>query len=245
MPIFILVEVLLQAGCVYHASQKGTVYPWIFIIMIPGFGPAAYFLFEILPDLAQTRGGQKVAADIRTVLDPEREFRERKAAAELASTPATKAAFAEECARRGMHEEAITMYRSALSGQYRDDPHLLLALAKVQIAQGDHPGCQQTLDLLRDRNPDFRSDDGHLIYARALEGQNEEVDALKEYEALVGYYPGLEARVRHALYLQKLGRVDEARVRLQAVIDDHRRMPKFSQDLNRDWANVARRNLEG
>ena len=123
MPILVLAELLIQAGCIYHASQKGTIFPWIYVIMIPGIGPAAYFMFEILPDMAKSRGGQKVAMDLRTVLDPDREFRERKAEAELTQTPATKAAFAEECARRGMHDEAVAMYRAALAGVYADDPH--------------------------------------------------------------------------------------------------------------------------
>ncbi|MEQ1754238.1 MAG: tetratricopeptide repeat protein [Micropepsaceae bacterium] len=245
MPILILAEVLIQAACIYHASQRGTIFPWIYVIMIPGIGPVAYFLFEILPDTAKTRRGQKVVTDLRTVLDPDREFRERRAEAELTQAPATKAAFAEECARRGMHDEAVTMYRSALSGTFADDAHLMLGLARAQIGKCDCAGCQQTLDQLRAKNPDFNSPEGHLLYARALEGLNKDAEALHEYEALSGYYPGLEAKVRHALYLQKLGRVEQSRPMLETIVANFKRLPRHAQELNRDWANVARRNLEG
>jgi hypothetical protein len=244
MPILVLAELLIQVACIFHANKRGTLMPWIYVIMIPGIGPVVYFVSEILPEMAQTRGGQKVALDIRTVLDPDRDFRERKEAAEMTQTPATKAAFADECAKRGMHDEAVAMYRSALSGAYAADPALLMGLAKVQLGMSDFAGCQSTLDHLRARNPDFQSADGHLIYARSLEGQNKEADALQEYEALSGYYPGLEARVRHALYLQKLGRVDQARGMLETIMANYKRLPRHAQDLNRDWANVARRNLE-
>ena len=144
-----------------------------------------------------------------------------------------------------MHDEAVTMYRSALSGAFADDPHLLLGLAKVQIGNDDCAGCQQTLDHLRAKNPDFNSPDGHLLYARALEGQNRDAEALQEYETLSDYYPGLEAKVRHALYLQKLGRVEQSRPMLETIVTNYKRLPRHAQQLNRDWANVARRNLEG
>jgi hypothetical protein len=245
MPALILIEVLIQAFCVYHASQRGTAFPWIYIIMIPGLGPMAYFLFEILPGMADTRRGRKVVTDIRTVLDPERDYRERKAEVEMSGTPSAKAAFADECAKRGMHDEAVAMYRSALAGMYADDPHLLMGLARVQIDKGDFVHCQATLDHLRAKNPDFNSTDGHLVYARSLEGQGKIQEALQEYEALSGYFPGLEAKVRHALYLQKLGRVEQSRPMLETIMANYKRLPRHAQDLNRDWANVARRNLEG
>jgi len=245
MPILVLAELLIQVACIFHANKRGTLMPWMYIIMIPGIGPVAYFLFEMLPDMARTRGGQKVALDIRAVLDPNRDFNERKAEAEMTQTPATKAAFADECAKRGMHDEAVAMYRSALAGAYADDPALLMGLAKVQIDMADFAGCQATLDHLRAKNPDYQSADGHLLYARSLEGQNKQSVALQEYEALSGYYPGLEARVRHALYLLKLGRVDQARNMLENIMANYKRLPRHAQDLNRDWANVARRNLEG
>jgi len=218
--------------------------PWIYVIMIPGLGPAIYFLSEILPEMAGSRGGRKVVADLRTVIDPDLELRQRQADAELAQTPATKAAYADECSKRGMHEEAVAMYRSALSGAFGDDPHLLLGMARAQLAKGDFADCEKTLDHLREKNPQFNSPDGHVLYARALEGQNKEAEALAEYEAVSAYFPGLEAKVRHALYLQKLGRVEQSRPMLEAIVANYKRMPRFAKKLNSDWAKVASQNLQ-
>ncbi len=246
MPILVLATILVQGFCLYHCSQSGKAQHWFYILLLlPGLGSAAYFFVEILPELASTRRGQRVTSDIRTVLDPDREYRERKAQVELTGTPAAKAALADECARKKMYDDAITLYRSALTGHFSDDPNLLLGLAKVQIEKGDFADCQHTLDELRAKNPNFNSQDGHLIYARALEGQGKNNEAQSEYEAVSGYFAGFEAKVRYGLFLLKLGQVDTANAVLQGVVATFKQLPRHAQDLNRDWYNVARRNLEG
>ena len=62
-----------------------------------------------------------------------------------------------------------------------------------------------TLERLIESNPDFKSADGHLLYARSLENLALLDDAIKEYEILSRSYPGEEARVRYGLLLQKTG----------------------------------------
>jgi hypothetical protein len=245
MPLLILAEILFQGFCIYHCTQTGRTQPWLYIIMlVPGIGPAAYVLFEIFPDMANTRRGRRVFTDVRTILDPDREYRERQAEVELSGTPAAKVALAEECARKGMNDDAIRLYRSALTGIHADDPAMLLGLARMQIGGCDYSGCQQTLDLLREKNPTFDSADGHLIYARALEGQNKITEATIEYEALVGYYPGYEAKSRYGLFQQKLGNIEKARSIFEGVVKSYKQLPRHAQQLNREWYEVARRNVE-
>lgn len=245
MPILVLAVILVQGFCLYHASRTGRAQHWIYILLLlPGVGSAAYVLLEILPELAGTRRGRKVAMDVATVLDPDREFRARKAEVELAGTPAAKAALADECARKQMFDEAVALYRSALTGMYADDPNLLLGFARVLIEKGDFADCEQALNHLRVKNPDFSSQEGHLIYARALEGQGKTDAAIAEYEALIGYFAGFEAKVRYGLLHQKLGNVAKASELLEGVVKAYKQQPRHAQVLNRDWYNVARRNLE-
>jgi hypothetical protein len=246
MPIVVVAVILIQGFCLYHASQTGRAQHWIYILLLlPGLGSAAYFFVEVLPELAGTRRGRKVIGDVATILDPDREYRERKAQVELTGTPAAKAALADECALKGMHDDALALYRSALVGQFADDPNLLLGLARVLIEKGDFADCEHTLDHLRAKNPDFSSQEGHLIYARALEGQGKNDAAIAEYEALIGYFAGFEAKVRYGLLHQKLGHIAKANELLDGVVKAFKQQPRHAQALNRDWYNVARRNLEG
>ena len=66
-----------------------------------------------------------------------------------------------------------------------------------------------------------------------------------EYAALAGYYPGEEPRCRLALLLQKTGRVAEARTLFQEVLHSVERASRLYYRTERDWYEVARRNLTG
>jgi hypothetical protein len=53
------------------------------------------------------------------------------------------------------------------------------------------------------------------------------------------------ASTRYALLHQKLGHVAKAAELLESVVKACKQQPRHAQALNRDWYNVARRNLEG
>ena len=129
----------------------------------------------------------------------------------------------------------------ARTGVFEDDPKILLALANAQFAGQRYADTIATLDYLRAKNPDFRTADGHLIYARALEESGASDRALEEYESLSRYFPGVEARVRQALLYKKLGQSDEAAARLGAVLKDARLAPKHFRRSQREWLDIAQR----
>jgi hypothetical protein len=246
MPLLVVAVILIQGFCLYHASKTGRAQYWIYVLLLlPGIGSAAYFFVEILPELASTRRGRRVMGDVTTILDPDREYRERKVQVELTGTPAAKAALADECSFKGMHDDAVALYRSALTGLYADDPNLLMGFARALNEKGDFAEVQKTLDHLREKNPGFQSSDGHLLYARALEGQGKTEEAIKEYEAVTAYFPGYEAKARYALFLTRIGDVSKAREIFTGILTAYKQLPRHAQELNRDWYNVARRNLEG
>src|SRR5262245_18737839 len=104
MPLLALLEIAFQGFCAYHAYSTGRQNPWLYIVALPGVGPLAYCLFVLLPDMAQTRRGRRVVGSVQDVLNPDGEYRERKKQVELTGTPANKAALADECSRKGMHD---------------------------------------------------------------------------------------------------------------------------------------------
>ena len=126
----------------------------------------------------------------------------------------TASRLAGELTKAGRHDEAIRVCSEARTGLFEDDPKILLALSSAQFAAGAHGDAIATLDYLRDKNPGFRSADGHLVYARALDESGATDRALEEYTSLVNYYPGAEARVRQAMLYKKLG---DKRPRRRAV----------------------------
>ncbi len=87
----------------------------------------------------------------------------------------------------------MPIYQTCLTGVFADDPKLLLGYARAQFEAGDAAGTRATLDDLIQKNPEFKSADGHLLYARALEAEGNVEKALSEYATLAEYFPGAEA----------------------------------------------------
>jgi hypothetical protein len=169
----------------------------------------------------------------------------RDAERNLAMTPTAgnKAALADAYLAVGRAEEAAALYRDTLTGVHATDPGLMQGLARAEFARGNFPAVEQVLDALRDANPDFQSADCHLLYARSLEEQGKLGLALHEYEALVPYYPGQEARCRYALLLEKSGRHPESQRLFREICQSIEMGPRHARRAQRQWYDIARRGL--
>jgi hypothetical protein len=246
MPALAALVLGLQLLCLAHVMSTGRRCQWLFIILaLPVVGCLAYFFLEILPDLQHSRAARQAVRDLGAVIDPERDLREMAERLAEADTVENRAALADECLRGGRGADAKRLFESCLMGVHATDHTLMLGLARAQFALDDHAGACETLDRLRAAHPDLNCPDGHLLYARSKEQQGEIERALTEYAALAEYYPGEEARCRLALLLQKTGRVAEARTLFQQVVRSVERASKLYYRTERDWYEVARRNLTG
>ena len=244
MPVILVVTVGLQVLCAVHVIRTGRPMMWLYlIVLLPVAGSIAYLVVELLPELGHSRAAREVAKDLKSVVDPDADLRELVANLERVDSVGNRLALAREFLRRERHDDARRLLEESLTGVHEDDPAILLALAEARFGLKDFAGTCEVLDRLRTAHPDLRSPEGHLLYARALEGQGNTERALFEYEALAGYYPGEEARCRRALLLQKTGQVAEARAAFGVVVRSVDKASKTYFRSQRDWYEVARRNL--
>jgi hypothetical protein len=243
MSLYIL-SILIQIGLVVHVIKTGrnTIWIWV-LVLLPGIGALAYLAVEVLPDLFRSRATRSALRGVQRAVDPDRSLRHASATAAVSDTVVAKARLGAELARRGDYAAAVQTYRAGLKGIYEHDPTLLLGLAQAQFAAGDATGARTSLDDLIANNPDFKSADGHLLYARALEAEGNLAKAESEYRAVAAYFPGAEATVRHALLLQKIGRSGEARAALEEMLKTAELAPRHVRRAQAEWLAIAKREL--
>jgi hypothetical protein len=244
-PYFIL-TLLAQVLLIVHCIKTGrnTIWIWV-LVLLSVAGVIAYIVAEILPDLFRSRTTRRAVRGVRRALDPEQDLRRLENEARHSGGVASRQRYADELARQGRHADAIGVYRQALTGLYEHDPNLMLGLARAQFGQGDAAAARATLDELIARNPEFKSPEGHLLYARALETEGLTDAALSEYATLAQYYAGAEARLRYGQLLKRAGRADEARLVLHELLDHARVAPVHYRKAQRDWLDAAERELAG
>ncbi len=244
-----LLYLFLAVGLAVHAMNTGRSQWWLFILFFPTWtifpwaGSLAYIAIELIPAMFGTRGARKVRSEIGSIIDPDKEWRERVAQAELVDSVDAKRALAEEYEKRGEWQEAIRLYKDAATGIFGDDPAVLLGLARAELGSGDAPACLATLHKLDEVQPNLRNQEAHLLLARAFEATGRTDEALAEYEAVSRYYAGFEARSRYALLLLKQGRVQQARELFQEVVRASGARPVAITPSDKEWIRIAKTNL--
>lgn len=245
MPFALALDLALDLFCLVHIIRTGRPPIWLALIFFTPFvGAAAYIFLEVLPDMRHSRAGQRAVSDITKIVNPNRDLRELTTQAARADTVANKSALAKECLARNHFGEAKDLFESCLSGMHETDPDLMQGLALAQFELKEFEGAIDTLDRLRAANPEVTMPEGHLIFARSKEELGDNDSALEEYDALAAYYPGEEARCRYALLLLKTGQVREAKEQFQHLIARVNDASKVYFRSQRDWYQVAQRNLE-
>jgi hypothetical protein len=243
LPVSIL-SLLIQAALIVHVIRTGRNMLWILAIgFLPGIGSLAYVAAEVLPELFRGRTARRAKTGIGRMIDPNRDLRRASAEVQISGNVDARRRLGEELFERDQFDEAIEVYRGGLKGVFEHDPTLLFGLAKAQFGKQDFAAARTTLELLTQQNPDFKSADAQLLYARTLEERNALDEAEREYARIAPGYPGAEARLRYGLLLKRLGKLQEAQRVLKDLLDGAKLGPAHYRRAQAEWLDRARREL--
>ncbi len=241
MPILFIATVLFQLALAIHVAKTGRQLYWIMIIvMLPWIGGVAYLVAEVLPGLRNDPTARRALRTFGEKFNPEKNRRRIEAELQVADTLENRKRLAEECMKLGDFDSAAFLYQRCLTGVYANEANFMLGLASAQAELGQFAECRQTLEKLIAANPNYRSADGHLLYARSLEQVGETAKALEEYAVLETAFPGEEARCRYALLLMRDGQASDARRVFQAMLDREKIAPSYYRKKEREWLDQAR-----
>jgi hypothetical protein len=244
MSLPLILYILLRVALVVHIVKTGRNTLWVWLVIFePIIGGLAYFVVEILPGLMGSRTAKRAASGLRKTVDPHRDLREASQKLAVNDSVDSRRKVADQLLERGRYDEAIEHYRAAMTGIYSHEPLLMLGLAKAQFAKQQIIETRQTLDELIANNPDFKSPEGHLLYARALEAEGNLAKALHEYKALAKYYSGAEAMYRYASLLKRQGQVEQGDAMLKELLANSELAGVVFRKENREWLDAAKKEL--
>lgn len=234
-------HVIVAIVCAVHVLRTNQERWWLFVLFFfPLFGSIIYALAVFLPEMSRSRRGVRVFRGLRNTLNPGRELREAQTELEHSTTIANRVRVADALQGAARHADAICAYREALCGVHRDDPDIQVKLARALLDNGEAAPARDLLETLIGQRPDFKSPEGHLIYARAMAACGERDKAREEFDALVGYFAGIEARVRYVDVLEGWGEHAAASALIEESLRHVKHMPAGSRRLNDEWIRALR-----
>jgi hypothetical protein len=244
--LYLAAPIVIQVLLIIHVIKTGRNTIWIWVIALLSYaGVIAYVIVELIPELLHSRTAQATRRNVKRALDPTAQLRRLQDEAQVTNNVAGSQRYAEELLRHGRFADATAIYRRILTGLYEHDPDLMLGLARAQFGAGEVAAARATLDEAISRNPQFRSPEAQLLYARALEGEGNVAAALEQYVGLAASYPGAEAAVRYAQLLKSQGRAEESRTVARELLERARIAPAHYRKAQRDWLDSAQRLAAG
>lgn len=244
MPIIGVLLMTLHVAFAVHAKRRGCERSWLLIILcVPVVGCLAYLLAVVVPTRQQRHTYRQASRAAHSVMESTLKLRQYAENLAIADTVDHRMQLADELILQGFPTEAIPLYTEALCGPFRNDPQLLLGLVRAYFAAADHPQARATFERLRAAHPEYKSQDGHLLYARILEAVGDVTAACREYEALRAYYAGPEAQCRYAVLLKQYGEAEKAQTLFQEILTTAQRSTQYYNRLHKEWIALARHAL--
>jgi len=232
---------IIQIALIIHVLKTGVSRFWIIIlIFMPLIGGLAYFVIELLPQFSGSITGQRAVRSVKQTLNPGADLRQHEAAWNQSPNVDNSRRYAEALMDAGKTIQAEEIISGALKGLFKTEPTLLLLKARLQFENERSADAVQTLEVLQEHNPDFRSAEGHLLYARSLQAEDRINEAIKEYSSVSGYFPGVEARYRLAYCLEIAGKTSAARSEYESILNDAELAPPHFRKSQKQWLDAVK-----
>jgi hypothetical protein len=245
MPVGLGLHVLIAIFFAVHVIRTGQDRYWLWILFgFPLLGSVVYGIAIWLPAMRHSRQGRQVVSGVQRLLDPSKELRAAQEALDISATPNARLRLADALLNAGRASEAVAQYHEVLTGIYAKDPQIRVHLAAALLGAGKATDARAELEQLIAEQPNFKSPEGHLIYARAVAATGDRPKAREEFETLVGYYAGLEARARYAELLLEWGDLARCRQLMDESMKIAGRMPGGARAINSDWLAMLKK-VEG
>ena len=243
MPVIAILVVLTQIYFAWHAVRNGKD-NWVYIILLfPVMGCLLYLVLEVLPRVKMERAAREMGESILNSADPMRNLRKLREKVELSGSVKNKHDLAVEMIRMGMNAEAVELLRDLPQGVFQDDANILLSLAQAYFNLNGFAEALATLDKIKAANPDYHSQEAHMLYSRSLENLGRWEEALREYEGLSRYFSGEEARCRTALLMQKMGHTERAGKVFKEIVEKANRGSREYYNREKEWIRIAERSV--
>lgn len=241
--VLVLLSGVITVALLIHCYRTGRDRWWMFALLM--FGPLAalaYAVLELGPDLMNSVTGRRAATKLKQVINPHGEVNKLNDNLERSGSVDSRRRLAEELLLREDFAGAEKLYRESRSGMFEYDPVIMLGQAEALFGLGQYEKVIPVLEDLMKENPQFRSQKGHLLYARAHAEVGNHDMAKAEFDTLTEYFSGPEARVHYAQYLDTQGDHDKANELYAQVLEDARLSPAHYRKTHKQWINIAKKN---
>lgn len=233
---------LIQLGLLFHVFKTGRPYYWFWVLVsAPVLGGIVYLLVEILPEIRRPIRRESWWAAMKP-----RAWRIRDLQEQLEETDVVdnRLELADELLEAGQSEKAQEVAAGALQGIWRNDPHTLVHVARLKLADHRPDEALALLDRAEIKTDRILENEKLLLEGRALLATGIMAAAEERFRLLSGRYVGEEPRFHLATILLATDRREEAIAIWKDILKKFRRAGRSWRRAEKPWYRQARVKLQ-
>ena len=222
--------ILLQAFCLYHAYSNRVEQKWYYIIIfLPLIGSVLYLYHHFY----SRDNLDLVTEGVKKTLNPNYTVEKLTEKAQVADTISNKIRLADEFKNSGQLDQAIVLYESCLTGFNAEDPEVIKKLLLTYYEAEQYDKVLPFSNLISS-NKSFVNSDAKLAVAWSLFYTGDVEGAEQLFKELDLRYSNHAYRYEYALFLTDVGRADDARKKLEELVDEIDLMESHEKSLKGD-----------
>jgi hypothetical protein len=140
-------------------------------------------------------------------------------------------------------DEAIELYTSSLTGAFTENDYVLKQLIGAYFQQGRYAELIPLAEKIYKR-PEFPRTKAHVQYACALGYTGDNDGAEREFKKLKTRFSAFEARYQYGMFLQRAGRIEEARHIFKDIAEEAPHLSARERRSNQAWIMKAKEELK-
>ena len=225
-------KLVLMAVAIVHFIRRRPDTYWLFIILFLGWiGALVYIVAEVIPDAQLLRGSFQAFPRRRRIRELEAAIHDNPSAGNYEELGLLYLDDQDFARARACYDRSISQRTDSV------DPFYRRGVAEIEL--GDFHAAVPDLEraIAADPNYDFHRGIGLLAHAYAQTGQPE--NAARAFEQATKISTSSETYYNYALFLQRQGRIDEARQWVQKILDKRATMPGYQRRRERGWFRKA------
>jgi hypothetical protein len=174
-----------------------------------------------------------------TMLNPTGRIRRLENNLRFADTFNNRVMLADAYLGVGRVDEAIELYTSSLTGAFTENDYVFRQLIPAYFIKQRY---EDLIPLAKKiyNHPEFQRSRGHIQYACALAAVGDSQGAEREFKKMKSRFSAFEARYQYGLFLQRLGRTDEARHIFKEMTEEAPHLSPRERRSNRAWILKAK-----